>query len=240
MEKLILSLNQTLDLESFNYKTFSRTKSFMSAGMNYLKNKYINRAMVFTEYIDYKDDYNLRLASELFISSRKIYMVLPLEIPSNSNMGHSNVLFFYKKQKAVYCERYDPQYSCCMNEEYHKEIDAVLSKNLSGLNIIYISPKMMTVIVCPQGYIKDNFGYCQTYNLIYIDNLLSMPRRNRLETMALFPTRKQLDEYIKEIVKMIISLPRLTKKDIEYILNFDNLSKNLKFYVITLVLSIIS
>ncbi len=238
MEHLLTSLNESLDIEAFNYKTFSQSHVFMSVGMKHLQDKYINKAIVYITYAVCNGEFHFNLieAIQLFSLSNKLYMVIPLNINFGPS-GHANVLFFYKEKGKIYCERYDPEYSCCITAKYHRKVDLFLYKELTMLNIKYISPEMMSVIVCPQAYIVDNFGYCQTYTLIYIDNLLSMPKRNRLETMAMFPTKNQLNNYIKDIVMMILTFPRLTKKDKEYILNFDNLSQILKVYVSALIMS---
>ncbi len=242
MEEIITSLNETLDIERLNYKTFSQSVAFMAAGLKRLEVKY-TKVMFFFNYIEYY--FGRRLYNELkrfiriFSSAKQIFMVIPLMIKNDGYIGHANVLFFYKKRGIVYCERYDPQYSCCIDEEYHSSIDNGLRSILTMLNVKYISPKKMNLVVCPQAYIRDNFGYCQTYTLIYLDKLLSNISKNRLQTISDFPTENDLKNYIKDIVKMILKLPRLTKYDKDILLNYDTSSGNLKNYISALLLSII-
>lgn len=243
MEELITSLNETLDIEKFNYKTFSQLPIFMLAGLKYIHNRYNTNVLFIYSYIQYnfyqKFNNNLETYLDMFSMVGKKYMVIPFSI-TKDRTGHSNLLFFYKKKGMVYCERYDPEYSCCIMEDYHDHVDMILYKEFTKFNVTYISPKNMSVVVCPQAYIKDNFGYCQTYTLIYLDNLLKNTGKNRLKVMSEFPTENDLNEFIKNVVKMILKLPNLTKYDKDAILNYDTISKNTRNYISSLLFLIIS
>lgn len=238
MEEIITSLNETLDIEKLNYRTFSQSGIFMAAGLKRLQMKYTRVLFIF-HYIEFSfgkklyDD--LKTFIRVFSDAKQMYMVIPLTIPGDNNIGHANVLFFYKHKGIVYCERYDPQYSCCIQVVYHMLIDDDIREVLTKLNIKYISPKDMTLIVCPQAYIRDNFGYCQTYTLIYLDKLLSNLSRHRLQIISDFPTENDLKNYIKDIVKILLKLPILTKYDRNILLNYDTSSKNLRNYITSLL-----
>lgn len=243
MEKLITSLNYAMDIEKMNYKKFSQTGAFMMAGLKYLHKRYRRNVRFVFNYLSYSfnnDLYNdLQASVDVFFFIPERYMVIPLSI-QGPEVGHANVLFFFKEKDKVYCERYDPQYSCCIGETYHKKIDADLSRELSKLNVIYVSPEKMGVIVCPQAYIRDDFGYCQTYTIIYLDKLLSNPSENRLRTIADFPTENDLKRYIKHIVEMIIKLPGFNNYDKNILLNYDIQPEVMRDYISLLVFLIIS
>lgn len=225
MDELIESINTALGVENFNYKTFSKTDVYFIAGMYHLRTKYNKIALFSPNIIIY--DYTIKNISfetiplESFKRSNKTYMIVGLYLYSKT-FQHANALIFSKTKSKIDCTRYDPQYSCCIYQDIHDEIDAVLRSKFKQLNVKYISPSDMTVIVCPQSYTVDFFGYCQTYTIIYIDNFLKNSGKNVLKIMNIFPSEQELNNRIKLIVTWI--LDRIKQDDRIFLLNYDILN----------------
>lgn len=232
MDALVKSLNTTLDIELFNFKQFSQTTLFMMAGMKYLQNKYKNK--IHAHEIPVVITKDNQLSYNLDIHTDKMYTFVPLIIRGEI-INHVNVLIFYANRNNVICERYDPQYSCCINEQFQRRIDTVLTSEFSKTNIIYVSPESMGIIVCPQSYIKDNFGYCQTYTLLYIDNFMKNTGKNRLEVISSFPSIQDLHDHIKTIVKFILQTTALTEKHKNILINYDTMPGDMKDYIINYI-----
>jgi hypothetical protein len=225
MDDLIESINTALDVENFNYKTFSKTDVYFIAGMHHLRTKYNKIALFSRNIITY--DYTIKnlifenILLESFKRSNKAYMIVGLYLYSKT-FQHANVLIFSKTKSKIDCTRYDPQYSCCIYQDIHDEIDNILRSKFKQLDVKYISPSDMSVIVCPQSYAVDFFGYCQTYTIIYIDNFLKNSGKNMLKIINIFPSEQELNNRIKLIVTWI--LDQIKQDDRIFLLNFDILN----------------
>lgn len=224
MESLVEEINLSLDIELFKFKSFSQTTKFMFYGMYHLASIY-NNLRIIPFYLAYTQNGLSKNSVKMVYNylpklNLNAYNILYLTVHTTDAIGHANLLVIYMSQKGMICERYDPAYSCCADNSIDNILDNYLKLMFLEVNIKYISPKDMSVIVCPQAYIKDDFGYCQTYCLFYIKNL-AQNKEHRLKTMSRFAQQNELDQFIKEVVAYIIRLPKTTKKNANELLRFD-------------------